>query len=99
MKVKVLGKSRIDVVSKKTGQPFCATVLHSVYPHPQVPEGERVEQIMVNDNLDCPVLKDIHPGSVCSVEYDSRGFVVDVQLLEKEVGQHPQTKPGRNLPG
>lgn len=84
MKVKVLGKSRIDVVSRKTGQPYRATVLHSVYPHPQVSEGEKVEQIMVNDNLKCPVLDSIHPGSVCSVEYDSRGFVVDVQLLEKK---------------
>lgn len=84
MKVKVLGKSRIDVVSKKTGQPFRATVLHSCYHHPQVPEGERVEQIMVNDSLECPVLGDIHPGSVCDVDYDSRGFVVNVQLLDKK---------------
>ena len=80
MKAKVLGKSRMDVVSKKTGQPFRATVLHSCYPHPQVPEGERVEQIMVSDTLECPVLGDIHPGSVIDVEYDSRGYVVDVQL-------------------
>lgn len=84
MKVKVLGKSRLDVVSKKTGQPFRATVLHVCYPHPQVSEGERVQEVLVSDTLVCPVLGDIHPGSFCNVEYDSRGYVVDVQLLEKK---------------
>ena len=39
-----------------------------------------MEQIMVSDTLECPVLGDIHPGSVIDVEYDSRGYVVDVQL-------------------
>ena len=80
MKVTVIGVGRIDVEkSKKTGNPFHATVLHGKYKDGQV-TGEAVDSFILVDNLNLSCIPELKPGQIVDIEYNKNGFVCGVEI-------------------
>ena len=71
MKMTVLGTQLQDYVSRKTGQPVKGISLHCTYKD-QAVDGQAVDNVYVSDNL---------------VEYNRRGYVADVRLVEPAASQ------------
>lgn len=79
MKAKVLGVQSVDYVSKRTNQPVKGVTLHCSFKDAQV-SGEAVDGIFVSENLGIGCISEIKPGMMVDVQYNSRGFVVDVSI-------------------
>lgn len=87
MKMTVLGTQLQDYVSRKTGQPVKGISLHCAYKD-QAVNGQAVDNVYVSDNLDCAQLcYSLAPGSIVDVEYNRRGYVADVRLVEPAPSQ------------
>lgn len=74
MKVMVVGKEIVSGVSKKTEQPYKATIVHCTYKKGRV-EGLVAENLWVDQSLIDP--KDIFVGTEYEVDRDSRGFLMN----------------------
>lgn len=84
MKVVILGVQKVDYVSRKSGHPVKGVTLHTKFKDAQV-EGESVSSIFVSDNLELPSVSGLKPGQLVDVEYNNRGFVCDVRILDSNV--------------
>lgn len=73
MKVLVQGKEKLKGTSKKTGQPFDATLVHVSYDKKGC-EGVACDSIFVSTDI-CD-FSDIIVGEVYHADYDSRGYMV-----------------------
>lgn len=81
MKVVVLGIGRIDIASsKKSGNPFHATVIHGKCKDANV-EGDAVERIPVSDTLELDCMSKLKVGQTVDIEYNNRGYICDVQIV------------------
>lgn len=81
MKVKVLGVTAVDYVSRKTGQPVKGTTLHSSFKDANT-QGDAVDSIFISDNLGLPCVSEIRPGMTVNVEYNNRGYVAGVEICK-----------------
>mgnify|MGYP000855905866 CR=1 FL=1 len=78
MKVTVTGKEYVSGTTKKTGKDFAANVVHVTHKKNGV-EGYATDAIWL-DPKSYP-LADIQVGKVYDVDRDSRGFIVDFELV------------------
>lgn len=81
MKVRILGISKVDYVSQRTGEPVKGVSLHSAFKDQNV-EGEAVDNIFVSDRLGIVGISSIKPGDTVDVEYGRRGSVTNVTLCK-----------------
>lgn len=82
MKMRVLGTQLQDYVSRKTGNPVKGVSLYCAFKDAQV-DGEMVDSVWVSDNLDCArTAAAIKPGQLIDVEYNRRGSVADVKVID-----------------
>lgn len=73
MKVLVMGKEKLKGTSKKTGQPFDATLVHVTYVKKGC-EGKACDSIFVSSDI-CD-FSDIIVDGIYHADYDSRGYMV-----------------------
>lgn len=84
MKMTVRGIQLVDYVSKKTGNPVKGVTLFCSHKEQGV-DGEMTEDIYVSDALDCARLAyGLKPGVLIDVEYNRRGYVADLCVLNSE---------------
>ena len=81
MKVRVLGVSKVDYVSQRTGEPVKGVSLHSAFKDQNV-DGEAVDNIFVSDRLGIVGISSIKPGDTVDVEYGRRGSIANVTLCK-----------------
>lgn len=73
MKVTVLGKEKMQGVSKKTGGEFCGTMVHVTYPKMRC-EGKAVETVFIDESY-LPYGR-IAPDRVYDLDRDGRGYII-----------------------
>lgn len=78
MKVTVIGKEVMSGTSKKTGQPYEATIAHVQYKKARV-EGYAVEGVWVDSTLCQPY--DIEVGASYDLDRDGRGFIISFERV------------------
>ena len=78
MKIIVAGKSHLEGVSKKTGNPYNFNQVHYLGKARNV-EGQAA-QTLVLDPMDYP-LHSIVVGAEYNVEFDNRGYVVEFEQV------------------
>lgn len=82
MKVSVLGIQIQDYVSRRTNQPVKGISLHCYHPDARV-DGMAVESLFISERLPCyRSLVALTPGWDVNIEFDSRGSIVDAQVLD-----------------
>lgn len=84
MKMTVRGIQMVDYISKKTGKPVKGVTLFCSHKE-QAVDGEMTEDVFVSDSLDCARLAyALKPGSLIDVEYNRRGYVADLCVLDSK---------------
>ena len=79
----VLGIERFEGVSKKTGKPYDFTRFYSVPSRQPVKvRGVRVENVDVWNGQYAPDISGIHPEDYVDFNFDRRGFVDAVQIVD-----------------
>ena len=79
----VLGIERFEGVSKKTGKPYDFTRFYSVPSRqPDKVRGVRVENVDVWNGQYAPDISGIHPEDYVDFNFDRRGFVDAVQIVD-----------------
>lgn len=79
----VLGIERFEGVSKKTGKPYDFTRFYSVPSRqPDKVRGVRVENVDVWNGQYAPDISGIHPEDYVDYNFDRRGFVDAVQIVD-----------------
>lgn len=79
----VLGIERFEGVSKKTGKPYDFTRFYSVPSRqPDKVRGVRVENVDVWNGQYAPDVSGIHPEDYVDFNFDRRGFVDAVQIVD-----------------
>lgn len=78
MKVTVIGKEMMSGTSKKTGQPYEATIAHVQYKKSKC-EGFAVDNVWIDSSL-CPAY-DIEVGSNYDLDRDGRGFIISFERV------------------
>ena len=79
----VLGIERFEGVSKKTGKPYDFTRFYSVPSRqPDKVRGVRVENVDVWNGQYAPDISGIHPEDYVDFNFDRRGFVYAVQIVD-----------------
>ena len=79
----VLGIERFEGVSKKTGKPYDFTRFYSVPSRqPDKVRGVRVENVDVWNGQYAPDISGIHPEDYVDFNFDHRGFVDAVQIVD-----------------
>jgi len=88
MKAEILGiGQRRSGTSKSSGKPYDFTTIYCAYSASDV-VGEKVEEIIFS-HLSGIAFPDIHVGDIIHVSYDRRGFLEEIDIVEK-VGKTPQ---------
>ena len=83
MVYQVLGIERFEGVSKKTGKPYDFTRFYSVPSRqPDKVRGVRVENVDVWNGQYAPDISGIHPEDYVDFNFDRRGFVDAVQIVD-----------------
>ena len=81
MKMTVRGIQLVDYISKKTGNPVKGVTLFCSHKEQGV-DGEMTEDVFVSDSLDCArTAYFLKPGILIDVEYNRRGYVADLRVL------------------
>lgn len=79
----VLGIERFEGVSKKTGKPYDFTRFYSVPSRqPDKVRGVKVENVDVWNGQYAPDISGIHPEDYVDFNFDRRGFVDAVQIVD-----------------
>lgn len=79
----VLGIERFEGISKKTGKPYDFTRFYSVPSRqPDKVRGVRVENVDVWNGQYAPDISGIHPEDYVDFNFDRRGFVDAVQIVD-----------------
>lgn len=83
MKVELVGIQNFSYKQKTTGKQMTVCILHTVHGHNSV-IGRVVEQIRVYEgSYSYPLCAQLKPDAWLDVDFDSRGFVVDIQTIDR----------------